>query len=83
MKGRDREEHCGLPSFDGIQLMLADSVKSPDVILAPALLLAKKINAVSTSTFFQLSSLEVGLHPYLDSGDLATLIHAIRTERLE
>ncbi|XP_060100566.1 uncharacterized protein LOC132575897 [Heteronotia binoei] len=71
-----------LPVFDGAPLIAASRVKSLGVLLEPSLTMEAQIAATAKSAFFHLRRAKQ-LAPFLERDDLATVIHATVTSRLD
>uniref|UniRef100_A0A670I2H7 Reverse transcriptase domain-containing protein n=1 Tax=Podarcis muralis TaxID=64176 RepID=A0A670I2H7_PODMU len=81
--GRDDMGSRGqLPSLAGVQLVPASSVKSLGVIFDTSLSMEAQITAITKAAFFHLRQAKQ-LAPYLSRPDLATVIHATVTSRLD
>uniref|UniRef100_A0A670J1P8 Reverse transcriptase domain-containing protein n=1 Tax=Podarcis muralis TaxID=64176 RepID=A0A670J1P8_PODMU len=78
----DRRLRGQLPSLAGVQLVPASSVKSLGVIFDTSLSMEAQITAITKAAFFHLRQAKQ-LAPYLSRPDLATVIHATVTSRLD
>ena len=70
------------PVLDGIALPLKEQVCSLGVLLEPSLSLEAQVASVAQSAFYQLR-LVAQLRPYLDRDDLASVVHALVTSKLD
>ena len=71
-----------LPTLDGTKLTPVPSVKSLGVILDSCLSMEVQVANVTQVAFFHLHQARL-LAPYLSKSDLATVIHAMVTSRLD
>uniref|UniRef100_A0A803U1N2 Reverse transcriptase domain-containing protein n=1 Tax=Anolis carolinensis TaxID=28377 RepID=A0A803U1N2_ANOCA len=77
------EQGIGLqPVLDGVTLPLKAQVRSLGVILDSSLSLEPQVSAVARGAFAQLKLVRQ-LQPYLGKPDLATVVHALVTSRLD
>uniref|UniRef100_R4GAY7 Reverse transcriptase domain-containing protein n=1 Tax=Anolis carolinensis TaxID=28377 RepID=R4GAY7_ANOCA len=80
---RKAEQGIGLqPVLDGVTLPLKAQVRSLGVILDSSLSLEPQVSAVARGAFAQLKLVRQ-LRPYLGKPDLATVVHALVTSRLD
>ena len=69
------------PVLDGVALPLKEQVRSLGVLLEPSLSLEAQVALVAWSAFYQLR-LVAQLRPYLDRDNLASVVHALVTSKL-
>uniref|UniRef100_A0A803SN06 Reverse transcriptase domain-containing protein n=1 Tax=Anolis carolinensis TaxID=28377 RepID=A0A803SN06_ANOCA len=80
---RKAEQGIGLqPVLDGVALPLKTQVRSLGVLLDSSLSLEPQVSAVARGAFAQLRLVRQ-LRPYLGRSDLATVVHALVTARLD
>ena len=70
------------PVLDGVPLPLKEQVRNLGVLLEPSLSLEAQMASVARSAFYQLQ-LVAQLHPYLDRDNLASVVHALVTSKLD
>ncbi|XP_061485295.1 uncharacterized protein LOC133385720 isoform X1 [Rhineura floridana] len=70
------------PVLDGVTLPLKEQVRSLGVLFDPSLSLEAQVASVARNAFYHLR-LVAQLRPYLDSDDLASVVHALVTSRLD
>ena len=80
-KKNSDEEICP-PCLDGTPLTISTTVKNLGVILDTSLSMEAQITKVAHQAFYHLHQAKL-LAPYLSSDDLATVIHATVTSRLD
>uniref|UniRef100_A0A803TP95 Reverse transcriptase domain-containing protein n=1 Tax=Anolis carolinensis TaxID=28377 RepID=A0A803TP95_ANOCA len=80
---RRAEQGIGLqPVLDGVALPLKTQVRSLGVLLDSSLSLEPQVSAVARGAFAELRLVRQ-LRPYLGRSDLATVVHALVTSRLD
>ncbi|XP_062825481.1 uncharacterized protein LOC134295910 [Anolis carolinensis] len=80
---RKAEQGIGLqPVLDGVALLLKTQVRSLRVLLDSSLSLEPQVSAVARGAFAQLRLVHQ-LRPFLGRSDLATVVHALLTSRLD
>uniref|UniRef100_A0A803TS28 Reverse transcriptase domain-containing protein n=1 Tax=Anolis carolinensis TaxID=28377 RepID=A0A803TS28_ANOCA len=80
---RKAEQGIGLqPELDGVALPLKAQVRSLGVLLDSSLSLEPQVSAVARGAFAQLKLVRQ-LRPYLGKPDMATVVHALVTSRLD
>uniref|UniRef100_A0A803TL80 Reverse transcriptase domain-containing protein n=1 Tax=Anolis carolinensis TaxID=28377 RepID=A0A803TL80_ANOCA len=80
---RKAEQGIGLqPVLDGVALPLKTQVRSLGVLLDSSLSLEPQVSAVARGAFAQLRLVRQ-LRPFLGRSDLATVVHALVTARLD
>ncbi|XP_061473928.1 uncharacterized protein LOC133380529 [Rhineura floridana] len=70
------------PVLDGVTLPLKEQVRSLGVLFDPSLSLEAQVASVARNAFYHLR-LVAQLHPYLCGDDLASVVHALVTSRLD
>ena len=76
------EEKTSLPCLDGTPLTISTSVKNLGVIFDASLSVEAQITTVAHQAFYHLRQAKLPV-PYLTPDDLATVIHATVTSRLD
>ncbi|XP_061477657.1 uncharacterized protein LOC133382019 [Rhineura floridana] len=70
------------PVLDGVTLPLKEQVRSLGVLFGPSLSLEAQVASVARNAFYHLRFV-AQLRPYLDSDNLASVVHALVTSRLD
>ena len=79
---KNPEKKTSLPCLDGTALTISTAVKNLGVIFDASLSMEAQITKVAHQAFYHLRKAKL-LAPYLTPDDLATVIHATVTSRLD